>query len=309
MNNNRIAVLLSAYNGEQYIEDQVRSILNQESIDSLTIIVRNDGSKDGTVDILQRLRKEHSNIEILDEQNIGVAASFLRLLEYAYNKRYDYYAFSDQDDYWLPEKLSIAIKALEGQNGPCMYASCSAVADEDLKPSGNVTQTKVKEITLYNSAIQNFCPGHNQVLNHAMAGMVVSKTVYSPAIYSQDMWITKVASVTGTIIFDSTPHTLYRQHDNNQLSFGKSSIGWVKDHIRRLQKKEGRKISLQLKYFCECYDEYLSAEQKKEIKAFFDSQESLAKRVQYISHTKLYRQRGYETPMFKAIYLMGGYNI
>ena len=83
MNNNRIAVLLSAYNGEQYIEDQVRSILNQESIDSLTIIVRNDGSKDGTVDILQRLRKEHSNIEILDELNIGLAASFLRLLEYA----------------------------------------------------------------------------------------------------------------------------------------------------------------------------------------------------------------------------------
>ena len=122
MNTNRIAVLLSAYNGEQYIEDQVRSILNQESIDSLTIIVRNDGSKDGTVDILQKLRKEQNNIEILDEQNIGFAASFLRLLEYAYNKGYDYYAFSDQDDYWLPEKLSIAIKALNGKKTlVCMH--------------------------------------------------------------------------------------------------------------------------------------------------------------------------------------------
>ena len=309
MSGKRIVVLLSAYNGEQYIEKQIGSILGQSDIKSLTIIVRNDGSKDGTIDVLQRLRKEYSNIEIQNETNIGLVASFLKLLQYAYDQGYDYYSFSDQDDYWLPEKLSVALKALEGHDEPCMYAACSTIVDDNLEPTGSVTQTKVRGITFYNSAIQNFCPGHNQVLNHAMAEMVVSRTKYSTAIYSQDMWITKVASVTGTIIFDNNPHTLYRQHTNNQLSFGKSKIEWVKDHIKRLQMGEGKKIAVQLKYFCECYDEFLTHEQKEEISRFFESQKSVFQRANYISHTKLYRQRRYETTMLKLIYLTGGYNI
>lgn len=309
MSGKRIAVLLSAYNGECYIEKQLESILNQEGIDSLTIIIRNDGSKDNTMQVIEKLQADHKNIEVIDGENKGLVASFLELLKFAYEKEYDYYSFSDQDDYWLPEKLSVALQALEGHDEPCMYASCSKIVDDNLVESGAVTQTKRKEITFYNSAIQNFCPGHNQVLNHAMAGMVVSKTVYSPEIYSQDMWITKVAAVTGEIIFDNTPHTLYRQHANNQLSFGKSKVEWVKDHIKRLMKDEGRKIAIQLKYFTECYDEYLNEEQKEEIRDFFDSQKSFIKRTRYVAHTRLYRQRSYETPMFKMIYVMGGYNI
>lgn len=309
MSGKRIAVLLSTYNGEQYIEKQIESILYQEGIESLTIIVRNDGSKDSTLSVLRKLQKDHNNIEILDGQNIGLVASFLELLQYAYEKNYDYYSFSDQDDYWLPEKMNIAITALEGHDEPCMYASCSTIVDDHLKQSGSITQIKIREITFFNSAIQNFCPGHNQVLNRAMAERVVSKTKYTPAIYSQDMWITKVASITGTIIFDNTPHTLYRQHANNQLSFGKSKIEWVKNHIKRLKKNEGQKIAIQLRYFCECYQEFLTDEQKTETKKFFDCQKSFIKRVSYIAHTKMYRQRSFETLLFKAIYLFGGYTI
>ena len=309
MSGNRIAVLLSAYNGERYIEKQIESILNQDGIDSLTIIIRNDGSKDNTMRVIEKLQADHKNIEVIDGKNKGLVASFLELLKYAYEKEYDYYAFSDQDDYWLPEKLSIALQSLERHDEPCMYSACSKIVDDDLLESGSVTQTKLKDITLYNSAIQNFCPGHNQVLNHAMAGMVVDKTRYSTAIYSQDMWITTVASVTGNIIFDNTPHTLYRQHANNQLRFGKSKLEWVKDHIKRLMKDEGMKIAIQLRLFADCYGEYLSDEQKKEILDFFDSQKSFPKRLCYILRTKLYRQRGYETLMFKLIYLAGGYNI
>lgn len=309
MSGKRIAVLLSAYNGEHYIEKQIESILNQEGIDSLTIIVRNDGSKDNTRRVLENLQAEHKNIEVIDGVNKGLVASFLELLKYAYEKEYDYYSFSDQDDYWLPEKLSVALKELEGHDEPCMYSACSKIVDDDLVESGSVTQTKLRDITFYNSAIQNFCPGHNQVLNHAMTGMVVSKTKYSPNIYSQDMWITTVASVTGNIIFDNTPHTLYRQHANNQLSFGKSKVEWVKDHIKRLMKDEGKKIAIQLRYFVDCYGEYLSDEQKQEVRVFFDSQKSFFKRAQYAAHTKMYRQRSYETQMFKMIYVMGGYSI
>ncbi len=309
MSGKRIAVLLSAYNGENYIEKQIESILQQKGVDTLTLIVRNDRSKDGTAKILKSLLEEHDNIEVLDGQNIGLVASFLNLLSYAYGKGFDYYSFSDQDDYWLPDKLSTAIIALDGHKEPCMYASCSTIVDDKLEPSGSVTQTKLRDITFYNSAIQNFCPGHNQVLNHAMVKEIIDKTKYSSAIYSQDMWITKVASVTGNIIFDNKPHTLYRQHANNQLSFGKSKFEWIKDHIKRLKNDEGKKIAKQLKYFSECYQDCLSEEQKYEIIDFFDSQKSFSKRMTYIAHSKMYRQKSYETILFKAVYLLGGYNI
>lgn len=309
MSGKQIAVLMSAYNGEKYIEKQIESILNQDGIDSLAIIVRNDGSKDGTMNVLRKLQGESECITIIDGKNIGLVASFLELLRFAVHIGFDYYSFSDQDDYWLPEKLHTAIEVLEGHEEPSMYASCSRIVDDNLEPGGTITQTKVREITFFNSAIQNFCPGHNQVLNHALAELVVKKTNYCPMIYSQDMWITTAASVTGRILFDNTPHTLYRQHANNQLSFGKNRIGWVKDHLKRLKKGEGRKIAIQLRYFCDCFNDFLTDEQKDEIKNFFDSQKSFSKRLGYIRRTKLYRQKDYETSVFKIIYLMGGYDI
>jgi len=308
MQSKRIAVLLSAYNGEQYIKKQIESILNQENINLINIIVRNDGSTDETLCVLKELQKNNYNLEILDEENIGLVASFLRLLEYSYAQGYDYYAFSDQDDYWLPEKLSVAIKHIENCKEPCMYAACSLIADNNLRTNGNKTQTKIRDISFYNSAIQNICPGHNQVLNHQMAGMIVQKK-YSSEIYSQDLWITQIASVTGKIFFDNSPHTIYRQHNSNQLSFGRNKIGWVKSHIKRLQKNEGKKMALQLSYFCKCYKDFLTIEQKEEINSFFESQTSFVKRMTYILSTQLYRQRKYETFLFKCIYLMGGYNI
>ena len=309
MSDKQVAVLLSAYNGEKYIEIQVESILQQKGIDSMTIFIRDDGSKDSTLRILDRLQKEHSNIEVIFGQNIGLVASFLMLLGYAYEKGYDYYSFSDQDDYWLPDKLCVAIKAINGFATPCMYSSCSKIADDELNPTGQVTQKKLKDITFYNSAIQNFCPGHNQLINRTMAEIILKHTSYCHSIYSQDLWITNVAALTGTIIFDNTPHTLYRQHENNQLSFGKSKVDWFTDHIKRLRKNEGKKIAVQLKYFVDCYGEYLTDEQKAEIQDFFDSEKSFFKRVRYVAHAKMYRQRSYETPMFKMIYVMGGYNI
>lgn len=305
----KVVVLLSSYNGEKYIEQQIESIFNQKDIDSLTLIVRDDGSTDRTLQILNELQGRHNNLEIISGKNKGLVASFFELLNYAYEKDYDYYSFSDQDDYWLPDKLSIAIKAIEGHETPYMYSACSSIVDENLNPTGEVTQQKLREITFFNSAIQNFCPGHNQVLNRQMVKMVVKNTKVSPAIYSHDLWITNVAAVSGTIVFDNTPHTLYRQHGNNQLSFGKSKIEWVKDHVKRLHKSEGKRISEQLKFFTERYNRFLTREQINETEDFFREPKLLTEKYKHIRRMKFYRQRRFETVVFKVIYFFGGYSL
>ena len=106
-----VAVLLSSYNGETFIRDQIESILHQVGDFSLHLIIRDDGSIDCTKNIIETIAKENSNISIYEGKNIGVNASFYELIKIA--PKVDYYAISDQDDIWLPEKLQIAISALE----------------------------------------------------------------------------------------------------------------------------------------------------------------------------------------------------
>ena len=306
---NSVAILLSTYNGEKYIEEQVESIVNQRGIENFTLIIRDDGSEDATGKILKKLQERYANINIITGPNIGLVPSFFELLRYAAAEDYEFYSLCDQDDYWLPEKLVSAIRVLEGKTGPWLYGACSILANEALDASERCTQRKLREISFYNSAIQNFSPGHNQVLNKKLVDAILLHTKVSPKIYSHDMWITQVASVVGGIVFDNTPHVLYRQHTKNQLSYGLGSIGWIKAHLERLKKGEGSRIAVQLKYFAECFGDYFDSEQHREIHDFFHLQNSLIKRFYYIFHTKLYRQKRVETLLFKLIYLLGGYRL
>ena len=309
--NYRIAVMLSAYNGEKYITEQIQSILDQKNADHITLYIRDDGSRDQTVSIVKGMQGKNPNIRLIEGKNAGLVRSFFSLLKTCVSEEYDYYSFSDQDDFWEPEKLSVAVETLQKEDNtqPLMYSSCSELVDENLHDQNGVTQCNLRGITFFNSAIQNFSPGHNQVLNHALARLVVDKTTNLKNIYSQDLWITNVAAVTGRIIFDNTPHTLYRQHSDNQLSYGKGKAEWVKDHLSRLKKNEGRKIAVQLRQFVSDYKDYLKPDERKEMKRFFNSQKSFGKRLGYITKSKLYRQKGYETAVFKILYLVGEYNV
>ena len=91
MRDYRISVLLSAYNGEKYIEKQIESVLNQDNSEAITLIIRNDGSKDSTLDILKEIQNSHSNVEIMDGPNLGLVASFFELLKHAVEREFDYY--------------------------------------------------------------------------------------------------------------------------------------------------------------------------------------------------------------------------
>jgi rhamnosyltransferase len=126
MMSKKVCVLLSTYNGEAYLREQIDSILAQIDV-SVELIIRDDGSKDSTVKIINEYKNQYVNVLILDSyKNLGPANSFMELL-YASGDA-DYYAFAEQDDIWLPEKLSKAIgiiehKNIDGSSSPVLYAS------------------------------------------------------------------------------------------------------------------------------------------------------------------------------------------
>lgn len=311
MKKNKVVVLLSTYNGEQYIEEQLRSIVKQNNFKDIDVIIRDDGSKDSTVDILKKYAKKYSNIKFLVGKNIGLVPSFFYLLRYSYNYNYEYYAFCDQDDYWMPDKIDVALNKLQyGGIGkvPLLYGSCSWLVDSALKMEGRMTtQKENRPISLYNAVIQNICPGHTQVLNKLLVKIILDHTKSLKNIYSQDLWIITVASAMGKVIFDNTPHVLYRMHVNNQLGYGQTTWNRLISHIKRLKKGETRLISKQMQTFLDFYSDYLTKNEKKELRSFLDMQSSMIKRVKYIKKTKLYRQTSKETKLFKLLYILGFY--
>ena len=120
-----VAVLMSTYNGEQYISGQVESIFKQRDV-TIHLYIRDDGSSDRTCDMLKRLEAGREDVCFdRSEKNLGPGMSFMKLLYDVVREgpEYAYYAFSDQDDIWLPDKLKIAVGALVKERRPALYCS------------------------------------------------------------------------------------------------------------------------------------------------------------------------------------------
>ena len=204
----KVAVLLSSYNGEKYIEQQIQSILNQKNVE-VELYIRDDGSTDKTISIIEKLMKENLNIHLICENNVGYEESFMKLI-YEIVPRTDYYAFSDQDDVWLEEKLFAAITQICRQSTPAMYYSHLCEVDECLKNS------KKRKKEFPPGKVQAlFCPfarGCTTVFNEQM--MQILKKCRIKKKTPHDFWVGLVCTYLGNVIYDETPYILYRKHEN-----------------------------------------------------------------------------------------------
>ena len=111
-----LAILMATYNGEEFIREQINSILNQ-TYKNWKLIIHDDGSTDNTVDIIKEYTKKYPNKIILIEDNIkcnGAKENFSHLIKIAYkNFNFDYILFSDQDDIWLPNKIEVSLSKIQ----------------------------------------------------------------------------------------------------------------------------------------------------------------------------------------------------
>lgn len=308
MEQKNIVVLLSTYNGEQYLEEQLESILRQKTSHHVDIVIRDDGSGDGTVGILKKYEGNYpKRIRVHYEKNIGYIHSFFELIQKV--EGYDYYALSDQDDIWLEDKIESAIAQCEECNakGPLLYASSSFLVNENLEIVGE-TQKNLRGLSWNNALIQNIFPGHAEVFNDALC-QILKQEVDCSKIYVHDFWIMYMARLYGETIFDNTSHTWYRQHGTNTVGFGKNRLEWIAGRLKRIGHNDNKKIAEQIGYFYECYQDDMNEELRSSVADFINSQKSLWRRLGYLGRTKLYRQKKFETLLFKLLYLFGGYKL
>lgn len=209
-----ICILMSTYNGASYLKEQIASLLKQENV-SFQIVIRDDGSTDGTQDILESFVCER--LCWYQGNNLGPGFSFLDLLKHA--PEADYYAFCDQDDVWDACKLYKAQQLLESErsNQPLLYYSNVNVVDSNMKfietSNIQVEYNNLKHVLMHSSAI-----GCTMVINTFLRKQI---TAYEPSVISMhDWWAHKICLVLGgKVVFDKNAYVSYRQHGNNVIGF------------------------------------------------------------------------------------------
>lgn len=231
INQKKIIVVMSTYNGENYIETQIESILHQVNV-SVCLIVRDDGSTDKTKDILEKYQTCNKLIWYSGD-NLKPARSFLDLLKYVENNfestEYDYIAFADQDDIWNCNKLCTATNHLD--DGYDLYF-CSMEAFCDEKPELN---TIVRGVALKKGEIlfRNSVAGCTMVFNKKVLHSI---NLYTPSyIEMHDSWIMRVCSILEYKMYaDSLVLMKYRIHEKNVCGVSISLLDKIKNHLRNV---------------------------------------------------------------------------
>lgn len=264
-----VAVLLSTYNGERYIREQLDSILNQ-TYTNVIVYIRDDGSTDGTV---ATLREYQGDRVVLVEDNLGnvkPAKSFLHLLS---RIKSDVYMFCDQDDVWLPDKIKNAVSAIIeiGANRPILYHSDLKVVNSDLsfvadsfhqREGVRMPQAQRFKVLL----VQNCVVGCTMAITDELVKVSRVRCESPEEVAMHDWWFALVASAFGKIIYSPRREVLYRQHGKNVSGISNKSfvrkimLQFSYAGIRKIENYK-YKISQQARTFKKIFYKNLSGDQ------------------------------------------------
>ncbi len=246
----KIAVLLSSYNGEKFIEEQVDSILAQKLDGQVDIYVRDDGSTDYTHEILDRLQEE-GKLEWYTGPNKKPALSFIDLILHVKDCDYDYYAFCDQDDYWMPDKLQNAVHAIRKKQRPTLYVGNAELVDEHLVSMGRCVYKKAPKLDFYTLSCAGGLLGCTMVFNERLAKIVQHNPPKGPIVMHDFYLALLCKAVGGSIVYDERCLIQYRQHKNNVIGVAHGTVGSLKSRWEDITTAEEVGIALQAKTLLE----------------------------------------------------------
>lgn len=284
-----ILVVMACYNGAEYLDEQLASLFAQQGV-RVSLLVRDDGSDDGTPEKLEQWRKTYPDqIDIVEDDagNLGASGSFSQLLTLALRQwdrpgKYAAVALADQDDIWYEEKLQRSLAALAGvsegkpESFPVLVHSDLRVVDESgQEMSASLMQYQGLDARKRYFAAQllsNTVTGCTAVCNRALLEMALP--VPEDAMM-HDWWLSLVASAFGEITYIDQPLIDYRQHGANTLGARlHPKIGWqrisqVLSEDQRQEKAQAQQLFVnsasQAKAFRARFEEKLSSKQKKSL--------------------------------------------
>lgn len=251
----RVQVLLASFRGRRYIRQQIDSILNQ-SHSNIEVLVRDDGSDDGTVEELDGIEGlAGGRMRLLDRSgtNVGIINNFGTLLNAA---SADYVMFSDGDDVWLPDKIEASLKqimtseATHGRSTPAMVHTDLRVVGPNLEPIADSFWQRQRLDVHRGVVMQRLLPfncvtGSTIMMNRALVEL--ARPIPSQVLM-HDWWVALVAAATGCITTVNKPTVLYRQHGRNALGSRSYGLKYITSRATALFSSGGMHEILQRTY-------------------------------------------------------------
>jgi O-antigen/teichoic acid export membrane protein/glycosyltransferase involved in cell wall biosynthesis len=278
-----VAVLMAVYNGAHFLESQVASILAQ-SHSQIRLYVRDDGSTDGSVDILRAMVEQSpGRITLLqdEEKHLGVIGNFHRLLRMADRSGSEHYLMlADQDDVWFSDKVEVTLQKMR-QTEQWAGKETPILVHTDLC----VTNTSLQILDSSFWHYQHLDPGHDDLRQICMQNMVTGCTVMMnrallqkalpipKCILMHDWWLGLVASAFGVIRFIPQATIFYRQHGNNDTGAKKFGLTYVLQAFLRIKSNTEfwrllQRNQRQADVFLTSFHRDLSPDQAKDLQRF-----------------------------------------
>lgn len=282
----QVCVLLATYNPKEYINNQIESILNQKNVE-VEIIIRDDGSKNK--EYLNKF-KNHPKITILEGDNLGVGRNIMTLVKYAYHnkKNYKYFAYSDQDDFWLENKLEVAIRNIKklDEKKPALYCSNLKVVDENLNFTHYLFRKGVVKNNFGQSLAQVFCFACTTMFNYEMVKQLQEYDIENMGF---DSLIYYRAVVDNNMFYDDESYILYRQHGDNVSGQHEKGVKLIKRRINQIinYKKEERCFEYNANYLLNNMDDVLNSEQKELLQLVINYRKSFWGKIKLLFCSKI----------------------
>lgn len=300
MKEKKVAVIMSTYNGEKFVKEQMDSILNQ-SYKNIEIIVRDDGSKDSTVQIVKEYQKKYKNIELYEGQNLGFIKSFFELLKLS---EADYYAYADQDDIWIENKIELAVNSLNelDDTKPNMVFGNSDYYNENMEFIGY--GEKNRKYSFLKSLFSCIGQGMTMTVNKKTRDMIIENMPKS--CFFHDWWTYILCVSMGNVAYNNVTTVKYRRRKQNATSEGQGYIRLLIWRIKNLLFKNGmRDIKQQMINFKEIYYNELSEENKNILDLFSNEKYNFFRALKKAFYPKRIRASLLDEIMLRIIFVIG----
>ncbi|QUB95284.1 glycosyltransferase family 2 protein [Leptotrichia sp. oral taxon 218] len=253
---------MATYNGEKYLSEQIDSIINQ-TYQGWNLLIRDDGSTDSTMEIIESYQKKDTRIKILKDNkgNLGIVKNFEELLKISKAKLI---MFSDQDDIWKKEKILRYLERLEKikefKNEKIMIHSNSNLYREKNQKLNLFISDKFLEQKLENVFFNFFVQGATIMITKSLKEFILP---FPEEVYIHDRYIHLLTDILFKRVFINESFMDYRQHENNQIG---GNTDWKKLISKRYFYEKDYKL---IKKIYELYKNRLNLEQKNMIESYF----------------------------------------
>lgn len=293
----RVGILMAVYNGADCLDAQLESLAAQEH-KNWHLLASDDGSNDGSLELLARFANSN-DVTCLDGPGRGAAQNFMSLLRRAddHLPEGSWLAFCDQDDVWLPDRLSRGLCALMAGEAsqPALFCSRTWIVDSHLE-GRRLSPPRPRSPGFLNALAQNIVAGNTILLNPMASRLLMTAAKGTEEVVMHDWWAYQMVSgAGGRILHDDAPTLLYRQHADNEVG---ANIGWraKMSRLNRMLRGDFRRWNDTNIAALRASSQHLTAKHNSEVEAFAELRTRKAPgRVLGVMRLGLYRQTATST--------------